>query len=217
MKSAIVQIDAAPFRQYYAQHYGLEVSFLHKCVSKRAVDPFTKLRSCSYIDGVGSCYCICEQFKLIGMPFTHTDDGLCLQIGLKKKTAAGAAAAAKEAEEHAKEAEKKSSNHVQRKLKARTQHHKLDEVSVGSSSCRAGAANSLCTCQPDLHGSLSLRLSWCEEQDMSTCSTVFYMPWAGWTNDFGASIATLQWLIRRHNAGARSAVCWRKAAGSHFI
>ena len=51
-----------------------------------------------------------------------------VQIGLKKKTAAGAAAAAKEAEEHAKEAEKKSSNHVQRKLKARTQNHKIEEV-----------------------------------------------------------------------------------------
>ena len=52
-----------------------------------------------------------------------------LQIGLKKKTAAGAAAAAKEAEEHAKEADQKKSNHLQRKLKARTQQHKLDEVS----------------------------------------------------------------------------------------
>lgn len=51
-----------------------------------------------------------------------------LQIGLKKKTAAGAAAAAKEAEEHAKEADQKKSNHLQRKLKARTQQHKLDEV-----------------------------------------------------------------------------------------
>ncbi|CAK0736272.1 40S ribosomal protein [Coccomyxa viridis] len=73
VKSAIVQIDAAPFRQYYQQHYGTE-------------------------------------------------------IGLKKKTAAGAAAAAKEAEEHAKEADQKKSNHLQRKLKARTQQHKLDEA-----------------------------------------------------------------------------------------
>ena len=56
---------------------------------------------------------------------------VCLQIGLKKKTAAGAAAAAKEAEEHAKEAEKGSSNHVQRKLKTRNQNHKLDEVRAG--------------------------------------------------------------------------------------
>ncbi len=71
---------------------------------------------------------------------------MCLQIGLKKKTAAGAAAAAKEAEEHAKEAEKKSSNHVQRKLKARTQHHKLDEVSAGLSSCTGRDSKSLLSC-----------------------------------------------------------------------
>ena len=58
-----------------------------------------------------------------------------LQIGLKKKTAAGAAAAAKEAEEHAKEADQKKSNHLQRKLKARTQQHKLDEVSHLFSLC----------------------------------------------------------------------------------
>ena len=58
---------------------------------------------------------------------------LHLQIGLKKKTAAGAAAAAKEAEEHAKEAEQKKSNHVQRKLTARTKQHKLDEVGPLSS------------------------------------------------------------------------------------
>ena len=82
---------------------------------------------------------------------------MCLQIGLKKKTAAGAAAAAKEAEEHAKEAEKKSSNHVQRKLKARTQHHKLDEVSAGFSSCKGGTANPFCSVNlismaPDLWG-----------------------------------------------------------------
>lgn len=59
----------------------------------------------------------------------------CVQIGLKKKTAAGAAAAAKEAEEHAKEAEKKSSNHVQRKLKARNQNHKIEEVRDKKFSC----------------------------------------------------------------------------------
>ena len=58
-----------------------------------------------------------------------------LQIGLKKKTAAGAAAAAKEAEEHAKEADQKKSNHLQRKLKARTQQHKLDEVSLLHTLC----------------------------------------------------------------------------------
>lgn len=89
-----------------------------------------------------------------------------LQIGLKKKTAAGAAAAAKEAEEHAKEAEKKSSNHVQRKLKARTQHHKLDEVCAGFSSCSGNAANpsapvNMILMAPDLWGWLSVGSSTC--------------------------------------------------------
>ncbi len=33
VKSAIVQIDAAPFRQYYAQHYGAEVSSISQASS----------------------------------------------------------------------------------------------------------------------------------------------------------------------------------------
>ena len=33
VKSAIVQIDAAPFRQYYAQHYGAEVSSMSQGMS----------------------------------------------------------------------------------------------------------------------------------------------------------------------------------------
>ena len=71
------------------------------------------------------------------------NDASCLQIGLKKKTAAGAAAAAKEAEEHAKEAEKGSSNHVQRKLKARGLKHKLDEVSADGDLPRRRGSGSL--------------------------------------------------------------------------
>ncbi len=72
VKNAIIQIDAAPFKQYYHQHYGVEV-------------------------------------------------------GLKKKTTAGQQAAEKAAEE-VEEAVKTHSNHVQRKLKARTQGRKLDQV-----------------------------------------------------------------------------------------
>ena len=33
VKSAIVQIDAAPFRQYYGQHYGAEVSSMSQGIS----------------------------------------------------------------------------------------------------------------------------------------------------------------------------------------
>ncbi|EIE24242.1 40S ribosomal protein S8 [Coccomyxa subellipsoidea C-169] len=70
VKSAIVQVDATPFKQFYTQHYGVEA-------------------------------------------------------GLKKKS--GAAAAAEE-EKKAGEEAKKTSNHVDRKLKLRNQNHKLDEV-----------------------------------------------------------------------------------------
>ncbi|KAK9906769.1 hypothetical protein WJX75_007629 [Coccomyxa subellipsoidea] len=70
VKSAIVQVDATPFKQFYAQHYGVEA-------------------------------------------------------GIKKRS--GAAAAAEE-EKKAGEEAKKTSNHVDRKLKLRNQTRKLDEV-----------------------------------------------------------------------------------------
>ena len=68
MKNAVVLIDAAPFKQYYNQHYGIE-------------------------------------------------------LGTKKKIAAGAL----DAEAKEKEEEKKHSSHVNRKLKARSKGHKLDQ------------------------------------------------------------------------------------------
>ncbi len=77
VKSAIVQVDATPFKQFYTQHYGVEA-------------------------------------------------------GLKKKS--GAAAAAEEQKKAGEEA-KKTSNHVDRKLKLRNQNHKLDEVRAAPVSC----------------------------------------------------------------------------------
>jgi hypothetical protein len=66
VKSAIVQVDATPFKQYYQQHYGVEV-------------------------------------------------------GVKKRASAAA-------EEDKKEEEVKKSQHLERKLKARNQNRKIDEV-----------------------------------------------------------------------------------------
>ena len=123
-----------------------------------------------------------------------------LQIGLKKKTAAGAAAAAKEAEEHAKEAEKGSSNHVQRKLKARNQSHKLDEVSAEKQGCRP------------------LEASWCEYLQHGSLQHCRWLPSA--LNMSLWRCAPLHHASaerRRHHTGARPAVCWRKATGSHLI
>lgn len=80
VKSAIIQVDATPFKQYYQQHYGVEV-------------------------------------------------------GLKKKSAAATAAAAAAAEEDKKADEDKKSSHVLRKLKARNQNRKLDEVRLCPLNC----------------------------------------------------------------------------------
>ena len=137
MKSAIVQIDAAPFRQYYQQHYGTEVraAVVHDAdgclVGSSMVNVLEKKHR--PVD-CWCCPCTAEQSAALE-PYRPDHAMRDLQIGLKKKTAAGAAAAAKEAEEHAKEADQKKSNHLQRKLKARTQQHKLDEVRPLCSLC----------------------------------------------------------------------------------
>ena len=38
MKSAIVQVDAAPFKQWYLQHYGVEIGRKKKSAAKKEVE-----------------------------------------------------------------------------------------------------------------------------------------------------------------------------------
>lgn len=60
VKSAIVQVDAAPFRQWYLQHYGVEIGRKKKVAAKKDSTEVMLCELCSLI--VFPPYCISISF-----------------------------------------------------------------------------------------------------------------------------------------------------------
>lgn len=49
VKSAIVQVDAAPFKQWYLQHYGVEIGRKKKSAAKKEGEVFAQMLILSYV------------------------------------------------------------------------------------------------------------------------------------------------------------------------
>lgn len=54
VKNAIIQIDAAPFRQWYQQHYGVEIGRL----DKKADDAAKAAPEEAKVGGACVCFCV---------------------------------------------------------------------------------------------------------------------------------------------------------------
>ncbi|KAG6420836.1 hypothetical protein SASPL_117378 [Salvia splendens] len=97
VKGAIVQVDAAPFKQWYLQHYGVEIGRKKKTAAKKEGECAGSLATCEEKNN-------CANYIYIFYRFT----------GLKET-------------ETTVTEEAKKSNHVQRKLEKRQQDRKIDQ------------------------------------------------------------------------------------------